>query len=89
MGSILASRAALVLGVLVDVGRWRSDVVVKLATRDLPAQGGLHPADVGGLLAGGLLGVALALATYRLGALCAVWLQRSPWRSHKVPAKPG
>lgn len=66
MGSILVSRvvAALVPGF--PVARWRSDDLIKLV-RDLAAQAG--PADVAGVAASLIVGVALAFATYGAGVL--------------------
>ena len=72
MGSVLVTRAATFVNPVLDAKRWRSDDLVKLATQDLPGRGGLTGTDILLLLAGCLVGLALSLATYGLGALFAL-----------------
>jgi hypothetical protein len=84
IGSVLVTRAAMALGWVADGKRWRSDDLVKLATHDLPANGGRTGADIAFLAAGFSVGAALAFATYFLGALFLVgsrWLGRVLRRS--------
>jgi hypothetical protein len=90
IGSILVSRAARLIDSTVDSIRWRSDDLVKLALQDLPAKGGLRVVDVAGLVAGLVVGVTLAVATYRLGSAWAAWLRRNSRgrRTSATPPKP-
>jgi hypothetical protein len=76
MGSILVSGAVKTFDAGFDVTRWRSDDLVKLAGELFHRA---PPKDVGsiiGLSAGSLLGLALAFATYHLGAAWPRWLRR-------------
>lgn len=78
MGSILVSRmvAALVPGFSVD--RWRSDDLVKLVASLAPAA---SVADVAGVTASFLVGLALAFATYGAGVLVSSAIARRVGRT--------
>lgn len=76
MGSILLSRAALPLVPGLDLGRWRSDDLLKTAN-ELLFQGAFRVTDLVGLTCGALLGAVLAWTTYGLGRTFAGWLGRT------------
>ncbi len=73
MGSIVVTRAAAIAHPSFDVGRWRSDDVVKLATA-LLGTGPARAGDALGLAAGAALGGVLTFATYAAGKAWSRWL---------------
>jgi hypothetical protein len=74
MGSIVVSRAAASLRPGLDLARWRSDDLGKLASTLLRTEGaGID--DAIGVASGAALGAVLAVATYTLGCAWAAWLR--------------
>lgn len=71
MGSIIVSRIVTLGDPSFPVARWRSDDLFKLVGELFPAGAPAGVGDAAGVAAALLLGVALAFATYGLGALWA------------------
>ena len=77
MGSIIATRVAVLFSPSFDIRRWRSDDLFKLAG-ELFSGGGGGVADAAGLAAGFMLGAAAAFGTYAAGRLCATKMGLGP-----------
>jgi len=75
LGSILVSRVARVFDPSLPLERWRSDDLI-LTANQLLFEGAGRLVDWLGVIAGSLVGLLLAFATYRLGRLVADHLYR-------------
>ena len=75
MGSILVSRAVATVSPGFAIERWRSDDLVKLVSTLAPEA---TVADVVGVTASVLVGVALAFATYWAGVMVSAGVARRP-----------